>query len=223
MSDAVWVKKLLAQLSGFSPHNDFRWPPKMNDQKLKIYERLVEETDRQWLGFCCYRDLGVQRTITRAYRDYSARLGKRSRKTLINAKKSGVNRYFTGWKRDFKWDERVRVWDAEGEDRVRQLMINAEAQKYNKGLSAYQQQVEAIGIAGLNLVSNALMIYANQLAPIIEKIQREEDLNERDTKIWLAIGNPRQIMAIAQMSSELMAQSYNNQGLLKNIEKVEVE
>jgi hypothetical protein len=30
-------------------------------------------------------------------------------------------------------------------------------------------------------------------------------------------------MAIAQMSSELMAQSYNNQGLLKNIEKVEVE
>jgi hypothetical protein len=67
------------------------------------------------------------------------------------------------------------------------------------------------------------MIYANELAPIIEKIQREEDLNERDTKIWLAIGNPRQIMAIAQMSAELMAQSYNIQGLLKNIEKVEVE
>ncbi len=30
-------------------------------------------------------------------------------------------------------------------------------------------------------------------------------------------------MAIAQMSAELMTQSYNIQSLLKNIEKVEVE
>ena len=195
----------------------------MNDQKPKIYDRLPAETDRQWLGFCCYRDLGLQRTITRAYRHYSAKIRQGSQKTSINAKKSGVNRYFTGWKQDFRWDERVRAWDRAGEDRIRQLMINLEAQKYADGLSVHQQQIETIGMAGLKIVSDALSIYANQLAPIVEKIERQENLNERDTKIWLAIGTPRQILAIAQMSSELIAQSHNIQGLLRNINKVDVE
>lgn len=185
-----------------------------------IYDRLPEETDRQWLGFSCYRNLGLQRTTSKAYKNYLGAIGRGKvvKSSPLSPKVgSKISRTFSGWKRDFNWDARCRAWDAAGEDRQFQIAIAAEAHVYTERLQNYQNQIEAIGIASLQLAATGLAGTVTQLNPIAQKIMKSQELTNTETAIWERCGKPRDLLAIAQIGSELMAQSYNIAGLLKSI------
>lgn len=186
----------------------------------KPWERLPEENDKQWLGFCCYRNLGLQRTVTRAYKNYLGTIGrgKAAQSSPLQPKSGGkITKTFTGWKRDFRWDERVRAWDAAGEDRQFQIAIAAEAHVYTERLQNYHSQIEAIGIASLQLAATGLAGTVTQLNPIAQKIMRNEELTSAEQATWERCGKPRDLLAIAQIGSELMGQAYNIAGLMKSI------
>jgi hypothetical protein len=185
-----------------------------------IWDRLAEETDRQWLGFCCYRNLGLQRTTSKAYKNYLSAIGKgkSALSSPLQPKRGGqITKTFSGWKRDYYWDERVRAWDAAGEDRQLQIAIAAEAHVYTERLQGYHQQIEAIGIASLQLAATGLAGTVTQLNPIAKKIMNGQELTSTETAIWERCGKPRDLLAIAQIGSELMAQATNIAGLMKSI------
>lgn len=192
----------------------------MTNGQPQPWDRLAEETDRQWLGFCCYRNLGLQRTSAKAYKNYLGKIGKgkAALSSPLQPKSGGkITKTFSGWKRDYCWDERVRAWDAAGEDRQFQIAIAAEAHVYTERLQGYHQQIEAIGIASLQLAATGLAGTVTQLNPIAKKIMNNQELTSTETAIWERCGKPRDLLAIAQIGSELMAQATNIAGLMKSI------
>ncbi len=195
----------------------------MPNEQPRIYDRLPEETDRQWLAFTCYRDLGLQRTTARAYTNYLLATG-RGKNRLPSNRGGQVCGNFIKWKRDHRWDERIRAWDKEGEDRLLALRLQAEGRQYTENLTAFQRQVEAIGMAGLQLAATALSVQIQQLAPIAKKLtmnpQDRTPLTEEEAAIWDKMGKPRDLLAIATMSKQLLADSYDLGTVLKRIEEI---
>ena len=61
----------------------------------KIYDRQITDTDKSWLAFCQYRDMGSDRTLEKVRQEIGHRSG---RNVQI-------------WSSKYKWNERVRAFD----------------------------------------------------------------------------------------------------------------
>src|SRR6516165_3951384 len=87
-------------------------PPNGASPMLLPWERRPSETNKQWLAFVTYRDLGPARTLAEVSRIlYPGR--RRTRRPIGRV---------VAWSSQNNWVERARAWDAE-QDR-----INREAQ-----------------------------------------------------------------------------------------------
>lgn len=76
----------------------------------KPWERQPEETPKPFEAFCCYRDMGIERSI----RKVAAKLGKSD--TIIGQ-----------WSKKNNWVERVTAWDDENERIEREAAQKAQA------------------------------------------------------------------------------------------------
>lgn len=119
------------------------------------YDRLQNESDLQWMAFCCYRDLGLERSLIKAYTDY------RKRKVHQGTSKhdripSQVPSSFKEWCKIYDWDDRARVWDSEREERERQLLIQSQGEQYTKELEEFRQAQKTSGRAKSSLGSELL-------------------------------------------------------------------
>jgi hypothetical protein len=97
-------------------------------------DRLEIENDKQYLGYTCFRDLGLARTMEAAYQVYLSKVKPESAK-----KGREVNASFKKWRIDFDWDERIRAYDASDQDRKRTAAIEADAEAYTQGLARYNE------------------------------------------------------------------------------------
>ena len=61
----------------------------------KIYDRQITDTDKSWLAFCQYRNMGSDRTLEKVRQEIGHRSG---RNVQI-------------WSSKYKWNERVRAFD----------------------------------------------------------------------------------------------------------------
>ncbi len=119
------------------------------------YDRLQDETDLQWMAFCCYRDLGLERSLIKAYTDY------RKRKVHQGTSKhdripAQVGNAFKQWSKAYEWDDRARVWDSEREERERELLIQSQGEQYTKELEDFRQAQKTSGRAKSCLGSELL-------------------------------------------------------------------
>lgn len=117
----------------------------MNHTETKSYDRLPAETEFQWLAFKYYRDLGEGRTLTAARLLYSEQKG---------AKGSGSSRLFSEWRVTHSWDERVRVYDRDTEDRNRELLEAQIGDELRKGIDDYRNNLIQLAAADLAIVQN---------------------------------------------------------------------
>ena len=103
-------------------------------------DRLDEENDHQWLGFCCYRNLNTGRSLITAYGDYLEKRGK-ARKGA--EKPVSVAASFRKWSSDFKWDDRCKTWDLEAEAREQETRIQDDRDAYFSEIKAFREfQIE---------------------------------------------------------------------------------
>jgi len=84
----------------------------------KIYDRQNTDTDKSWLAFCKYRDMGSDRTLEKVRQEIGHRSG---RNVQI-------------WSSKYKWNERVRAFD---DDEVRSQSLALQKQRIN-----YKLQIE---------------------------------------------------------------------------------
>lgn len=71
----------------------------------EAWNRRSDETDAAWKAFCVYRDMGDERSITRALE--------------ASGKKAGNKRRWETWSSQYNWVERARTWDASIIEKVR--------------------------------------------------------------------------------------------------------
>ncbi|MEO0594554.1 MAG: hypothetical protein AAF126_00420 [Chloroflexota bacterium] len=71
-----------------------------------IWERLPTDTDKSFQAFCIYRDMGAQRSLSKAYAMYK---GATTAQEIRNAKSPDGT--FTKWSSEHNWSERVSAYD----------------------------------------------------------------------------------------------------------------
>lgn len=128
-------------------------------------DRLPAETDRQYLAYTCYRDLGLARTLLAAQRIYDQKTGKRER----TSPKKTTSGSFDSWSKENNWEERARDWDlTQGQKRM-DMLAEVERSNYMANLKAFQQSIETIGKSSLATARAAMNIAQGQ----VEILERE--------------------------------------------------
>jgi hypothetical protein len=106
-------------------------------------DRLPEETDRQWLAYCCYRDAPAPRTLAAAYCCYREKAGKGT------GKQGQPSSAFSGWAKNFDWEGRARLWDLANEARQRERANAAADAEYDRQLKEYREKTLEAGRLGV--------------------------------------------------------------------------
>jgi hypothetical protein len=131
----------------------------MTDTTIGISERQEGESDKQWLAYACYRDLGSQRTVQAAYIKY-IEATKGNKPCVASKSQSIASASFKGWQIELNWAERVRVYDAEREVIIQQSLLRTDREKYLDSIENFRLKLEGGGLDSMS----ASTIIASRLA-----------------------------------------------------------
>jgi hypothetical protein len=135
----------------------------MTDTTIGILERQEGESDKAWLAFVCYRDLGSQRSVQAAYIKYIEAVkpstAKKSQSTTPKSQ-SPASEGFKKWVVQFNWSERVRNHDAEREGLIRESLLKTDREKYLDSIENFRLKLESGGLDSMS----ASTIIASRLA-----------------------------------------------------------
>jgi hypothetical protein len=130
-------------------------------------DRLEAENDKQYLGYSCFRDLGLNRTVEAAYNLY---LGKGKRKTSEGAesKRRCPSHCFRKWRVSFQWDERCSEWDKGQESTSREMALASSTEAYTASIEAYQSAMDEFAKGQLADSIKARNALSHELDKVIE-------------------------------------------------------
>lgn len=167
-----------------------------------------DEEAKHHLAYLCYRDLGMNRDIPAAYMKYLERQGKAK---LSRGKPKHASAAFKGWAKLFDWDDRCHDWDMKEEERRRHATIEAQGEKWLQETQTYQENLYAIGLAGMIFVNDWLVISRHIIRPVADRVRMNPDvpLSKEDKDVFYKAGKPAEVMAIADKASMLVAESKN--------------
>jgi hypothetical protein len=131
----------------------------MTDTVIDISERQEGESDRAWLAYTCYRDLGVGRTVEAAYVAYIAKV-RRNEPEKVKKGQTAASTGFRKWKTEFNWADRARVYDAEREVIIQQSLLRTDREKYLDSIENFRLKLEGGGLDSMS----ASTIVASRLA-----------------------------------------------------------
>lgn len=124
----------------------------MTDDNL-FWERLEGESDTAYSAFCCYRDMGITRSLSKAATTfYSEREG--PQKEAEGTPNTAALRRFKEWSRTWLWVSRVEAFDAEEARerslRMRERRIKMAEHHFAIGQLAMQRAAERLRNMGLD-------------------------------------------------------------------------
>lgn len=86
----------------------------------RYYEPIPGETHKAWLAFCCYRDMGFDRSLDKAWRQTTGKMGRHAR-------------HWAGWSVQNHWVSRCRAFDTAVMNKARR-QVEAERITRHAGL-----------------------------------------------------------------------------------------
>jgi len=90
-----------------------------SNEQRRSWERLPDETDAQWQAFRIYRDLGLCRTVVKAYREYAEKRG---------LSKDQPHTAYQKWTKQNNWKERAQEYDMYVDEQRRKMRQEKRAQ-----------------------------------------------------------------------------------------------
>jgi len=174
------------------------------DPRKNPYDPIAGESSRAFQAFAIYRDLGVGRSID-AVRE---RLG------------SASSRYLQKWSSDNNWVERGASYDSDREREKLAAKLESDKTAYLEKLAVYNQAHESIGNSGLEFVGNYMLIANSLLKPIADKLKATPPvkLTQQDIQQFQSLRRMRDVIAIADMSSQLLAEALHLRQLVAQLE-----
>lgn len=140
-------------------------------------ERREGESDKQWLAYTCYRDLGSQRTVQVAYIKY-IEATKGSKPAVASKSQSIASASFKGWQIEFNWAERVRVYDAQRESLVQQSLMQTDREKYLDSIENFRLKLEGGGLDSMSASTIIASRLAKEAAAAVES--GDDRMTEKD-------------------------------------------
>jgi hypothetical protein len=141
-------------------------------QDIDLQAQMEGESDRAYLSYQTYRDMGVSRSMPAAYTAYLKEIDKfgldQSRKV------SAVSKTFRQWAVDFSWDDRVRDWDNGHAKRIQEKLLAADQEKYINSVEKLRSEVETVSkeLMETARISNAIAL--RQISGIASKIGKQK-------------------------------------------------
>jgi hypothetical protein len=165
-----------------------------------MIEQHPEESAKAWKAYCCYQNLGPLRSLSLAYAIY-----KGSEETTAKPSAS-----FIRWKSEFKWDDRVKLWDASEEEKARDRQRGIDDEVYMSELERFREAQLEAGKIGVAIVLNL----KQKLLDWVENHPKIESFSD-------ALTVARIIMAIEMASSEQWAKALHIDLLLQRMDEEE--
>jgi hypothetical protein len=179
----------------------------MIDEKMVIpmvgFEQRQEgESDRAWLAFEIYRDMGAGRTIDGAYLIYRSKVNPDSPKLSETVRIASPS--FKEWSRKFNWLDRVKDWDGGHAKRLQEKLLAADQEKYINSVEKLRSEVEAVSKELMQTARISNSIALRQLSGIASKIGKQrsfepmpKDLLREHSEHTSTAGNAAKILVIA--------------------------
>jgi hypothetical protein len=145
-------------------------------------DRLPNETDRQYLAFKIYRNLGASRSVLGAQRAYDKVMGKDK-----DGEKKSRSGSFHKWHKENRWDERVRPFDAAIDAAEKERMVLAGAEEYCQRVEKMRSLMEDSGLMGLENAAAILKTCFDQLTLLIAHIGSENVISDDQLTLLTAI------------------------------------
>jgi hypothetical protein len=133
------------------------------------WERQPGETAKAFKAFCVYRDMGLDRTLTAAWRLMA----------VNSRRKRGANRAVQEWYQKNRWKERARAWDNEQDRLLRSSKLH-EIKDMGKRHAQQGKAMQIKGIAKLQKIKDNDLTPSQALDYILEGTKLER----------LAVGEP---------------------------------
>ncbi len=175
-------------------------------------DRLEKETDKQYLGYTCYRDIGLSRTLHGAYVTYLTKSNRLKSQKIGTSKRLNPSPDFRRWQIEYKWDERVKEYDRQQEESNRLVIYAADTEAFSSGIKRYRAEAESIAMKQLDavrLVQDAVYL---ELARVTEKATTGEAL---DLLVMADICRVmRDASAVAESASKRLNEAYSIKILL---------
>jgi hypothetical protein len=131
-------------------------------------ERLPEESERAYLGYCCFRDIGLSRTLHGAYVMYLTKSNRLKSQKIGTSKRLNPSPDFRRWQIEYKWDERVKQWDTEQESTSREMALASSTEAYAASIEAYQSAMDEFAKGQLADSIKARNALSHELDKVIE-------------------------------------------------------
>lgn len=167
-------------------------------------DRLPQETDKQYLAFSIYRDMGPGRTYDRTYVVYSHRLDMASTGVLRPSST------FNGWIKKNNWDYRAKQYDIAQEEIRRNQAANEDAETFLEAVNAQKKQLEAISKQLQKNNINAVYTTGKQIEALRKRAENNDKLSRQDQLDlinWRRID--RDTATIAKDASEMIERALN--------------
>lgn len=191
-------------------------------QDIDLQAQQEGESDRAWLAFVIYRDMGAGRTIDGAYELYRARLDQSNLAKSEQVQKSPkrlriASPSFKEWSKKFNWAERVKDWDNKKNQRIQSAQLEADRQGYIQRIEDSRALLERTATIGMKSAELQLAFNFKQM-----QLLAKEAGNRIATRDEMA-----QLVSIAKITKDSIdglgsakSEIYDALGLVQTIEQL---
>ena len=171
-------------------------------QDVDLQAQMEGESDRAYLAYTTYRDMGAARTVYASYALYVKQIAPDGRKK--SQKIANPSKTFRAWTVDFSWDDRVKDWDSGHAKRLQGKLLAADQEKYINSVEKLRSEVEAVSKELMQTARISNSIALRQLSGIASKIGKQrsfepmpKDLLREHSEHTSTAGNAAKILVIA--------------------------
>jgi hypothetical protein len=181
-----------------------------------MMDRLPIETDKQYLAYTCYRDLGLNRSMVAAQRLYDQKTGKKA----DDGGKKRSSGSFDGWARSNQWEGRVMAWDTAQEVKMQAMLLEANFEKYIADVEAMRQRLEDIGNRALEGVAISMnVVFMNLVRLHNQSVVSGKMLTNEELHLFLSLAKiNRDNVAILSGARDTLYDAYGLWAIVRELE-----
>ena len=184
-------------------------------QDIDLQAQQEGESDKAFLAYTTYRDLGERRTEQGAYEAYTRKVSNKERKPSEKIGKASP--VFRRWVSVFDWSTRVKDWDNKKAQRIQSVQLEADRQAYIQRIEDSRALLERTATMGMKSAELSLAIGFAQLQKLAKESTKAA-LGKADLDRLVAItrNNKDSIDTLAAAKTEI----YDALGLVQTIEQL---